>query len=287
LQCMDIEEISITKKPFADSMEKKIDFLGIGINELNVEEFLRCILQYAVFEKRKFVTYLNAHCFNLAIKDKKYRQILSVSDIVYPDGISIVWAARILGYSLPERVNAADFFGRFCRETQDRKISLYLLGGSENTIKKAIERLKANYPRLKVHGSYNGYFSENEEIKIIEEINRQRPHILLLGLGAGRQEKWVFRNLNKLDVNVVWAVGGLFNLLSGELKRAPRWMIKAGLEWLYRLIQQPNKLWRRYLIGNTIFIFLVFREFLRNLYQAKIYYVIKKFMDICKRYPAL
>lgn len=247
-------------------MEKTIDLLGIGVNRLNVDEFLRCILQYAVFEKRKFVTYLNAHCFNLAIKDKKYRQILSISDIVYPDGISIVWAARILGYSLPERVNAADFFERFCKEAQDRKISLYLLGGSENTIKKAIERLKANYPRLKVRGSYNGYFSEDEEIKIIDEINRQRPNILIVGLGAGKQEKWIFRNLNKLDVNVVWAVGGLFNLLSGELKRAPRWMINGGLEWLFRLYQEPRRLWHRYLIGNFIYIYRVFGYKIRSLF---------------------
>lgn len=251
---------------------EKIDFLGIKIAKANTEQIIDYILQYAVSGKKKIITYLNAHCFNLVHRDKEYRDILLSADIVYPDGMGVVWASRFLGKGLPGRVNAADFFEQFCKEAQDRKLSFYLLGGSKGTIKKMIERLQANYPQLKIYGFYNGYFSENEEIKIIDEINKQSPNILLVGLGVGKQERWIFRNLNKLDMNVVWAVGGLFNLLSGELRRAPHWMIKAGLEWFYRLIQQPKRLWRRYLVGNTIFILLVFRELLRNLYLAKIYY---------------
>ncbi len=233
-------------------MRKIINFLDIEVGALTSNDIVEKILEYAIKGKGKFITYLNAHCVNISFFDFEYREILQKADLVYAGGQGVVWAARFLGTPLPERINILDFFDILVQELKERKITIYLLGGREGTVKKTEEALKSK--GLKIVGSRDGFFAKSEEQEIIQEINTLKPNILMVGMGVPKQEKWIYNHINMLNVNLCWSVGAAFDWLSGQRKRAPRWMSKFGLEWLYRLCQQPKRLWKRYLLGNLLFI---------------------------------
>ncbi|MFH1191357.1 MAG: WecB/TagA/CpsF family glycosyltransferase [Candidatus Omnitrophota bacterium] len=233
-------------------MRKIINFLGIEIGALAANDIAERILEYARTDKSKFITYLNAHCVNTALMDCAYKRILQKADLVYAGGQGVIWAARFLGAPLPERVNILDFFDGLVPELKERKITIYLLGGKEETVKKTEAVLKSK--GLRIVGSRDGFFAKAEEQEIIWEINSLKPNILMVGMGVPKQEKWIANNIAALNVNLCWAVGAAFDWLSGQRKRAPNWMIESGLEWLHRLCQQPKRLWKRYLLGNLIFI---------------------------------
>lgn len=227
------------------------DFLGIRIGLLRKAQMISAITEFALTGKRKFITYLNAHCVNVSFSDEEYRDILNKADLVYAGGKGVVWAARFLGTPLPERTNILDFFDMFIMSSRQNNIRLYLLGGSEEVAQKAAQELRRK--GINVIGAHNGFFTEQEEPAIINEINRLRPHILMVGMGVPKQEKWIYNHLNELEVNLCWAVGAAFDWLSGQRSRAPAWMVGCGLEWLHRFLQQPVRLWKRYLIGNPLF----------------------------------
>jgi N-acetylglucosaminyldiphosphoundecaprenol N-acetyl-beta-D-mannosaminyltransferase len=233
---------------------------GPPLDVYTTEEVMGLMLEWSKSDRKVLVCYVNAHCLNLAEDVPGYRQVLESSDIVYPDGKAVVWAARFLGAPVPERVNAGDFIIDFLKEFTRRESGLYLLGAKEEILRKAANRLKADIPDLNITGSRDGYFSEGEEAAIVEQINTAGPDLLILGMGVPRQELFLLRNREKLNVPVCWVVGNLFNYLAGETKRAPRWMINCGLEWAHRLfVEDPRRLWRRYLFGNPRFIFRVLK----------------------------
>lgn len=212
---------------------------------------VKAIADFSLLGRRKFISYLNAHCVNVSFSDKEYRDILNKADLVYAGGKGVVWAAGFLGIPLPQRLNILDFFDTLAVLLRRNNIGLYLLGGSEEVAQKAAQELHRK--GINVIGARNGFFTEQEEPAIINEINRLRPHILMVGMGVPKQEKWIYNHLKELDVNLCWAVGAAFDWLSGQRSRAPAWMVGCGLEWLHRFLQQPGRLWKRYLIGNPLF----------------------------------
>lgn len=239
-------------------MHSDINFLGIKVSVLTADELVEKILEFALFGKHKMITYLDANCVNVSFNDTGYRKILNQADIVHADGMGVVWASRFLGKALPERVNPMDSFDELIDMSTKRGISFYLLGGKLDVVQNAVDKLKNKFPNLKIVGFHHGYF-DKEENEVIEEINRLKPNILMVGMGVPKQERWIYKHLDRLEVNLCLAVGGMFDILSGSLKKAPRWMIDGGLEWLYRLYQEPKRLWRRYLIGNFIFAYHILK----------------------------
>lgn len=233
-------------------MRKIINFLGIEVGALTRSEIVEEILNYAISGKTKFITYLNAHCLNTALTDNEYKRILQKAELVYAGGQGVFWAARFLGAPLPERVNILDFFDVLVRELREKKITIYLLGGMDDVVKKAQGKLKNL--GLAVMGSRNGFFNKAEEPEIIREINSLKPDILMVGMGVPIQEKWIYSHLNELDVKLCWGVGGVFKIFSGDLKITPKWISNCGMEWFYLGLQDPARLFKRYLIGNLIFI---------------------------------
>jgi N-acetylglucosaminyldiphosphoundecaprenol N-acetyl-beta-D-mannosaminyltransferase len=243
-----------------------VEFLGIQIGANNRIEIANKILEFALTPlenslrgragKAKFITYLNAHCVNTCFSDFEYREILQKADLVYAGGQGVVWAARFLGSPLPERANILDFFDLLVKELKNR-ITIYLLGGRNEIIKKAEEVLKNK--GLKIVGSRDGFFGSTEEKEIIREVNILRPDILMVGMGVPKQEKWIYNHLSELDVKLCWAVGGVFDLFAGRLKQAPKWISACGLEWLYLGFQNPRRLLKRYLFGNFLFIYRILR----------------------------
>lgn len=250
-------------------MQDKIDIFGVKVDNLTIEELKEDIIDFATSEVPKTIMYANANSINIAQKNREYKNIINTADIVYPDGQGVVWASRVFGNYLKERMTAADFFYQLCRKIAKKEIKLYLLGSQPGITEEVKKRLAQTFPLLNIVGTYHGYFDKEEEEGIIDTINNCRPNILLVGMGTPKQEEWIYYNRYRLNVSLCWAVGGLFDFISGKIKRAPLWMVHCHLEWLYRLCQEPKRLWRRYLIGNLIFVFLILKEFLKNLYTKK------------------
>jgi len=233
---------------------KKIDFLGIDIIESDVKKFIPFVLKRAVEKEKTFITYINAHCVNLAFKDPEYKQTLKKADVVYADGQAIVWASKFLGHRLPERINAGDFLLDFCRQASSIETSLFLIGSYQKVADTIAHNLQKEVPELQIKGVHHGFFNERDEAEIVSKINQARADILLVGMGVPRQEQWVMKHLDELETPVVWCVGALFEYFSGYRARAPRWMRRTGFEWLFRLLLEPRRLWRRYLLGNAAFV---------------------------------
>ncbi|MFA6358399.1 MAG: WecB/TagA/CpsF family glycosyltransferase [Candidatus Omnitrophota bacterium] len=244
----------------------KIDFLGIRVNLITKDELAKNILELALSGKRKVITYLNAHCVNVAVADAEYGRMLNLSDIVYPDGMGVVWASLLLGKPLLERANVFDFSNKLFVKIAETKVKLYFLGGKEAVVRRAVENLKNEFPPINVLGFHNGYFTDAQSKEIIREINALKPNVLIVGMGIPKQEKWVFKHLDELEVNLCWLVGGMFDNLSGAINIAPRWVGYVGFEWLYRLFQDPWRMCGRYLIGNPFFIYRVLQCKIRNLF---------------------
>jgi N-acetylglucosaminyldiphosphoundecaprenol N-acetyl-beta-D-mannosaminyltransferase len=231
-----------------------IDFLGVKIDVIDTKGICERVIEFALGNKPRKVMYVNADCMLISMKDKVYRQILNNADLVYPDGIGVVWGARLWGYRLPGRSTGADFFPHFCKEFAKHHLRLYLLGSREGIAEKAVENLLKIAPDLQIVGTQHGYFKKEATNQIIKSINAAMPHVLVVGLGAPYQEKWIEENSRELDVPVLWGVGGLFDFISGRTWRGPQWLLDHGFEWLCRLIAEPRRLWRRYIIGNAKFV---------------------------------
>lgn len=246
-------------------------FLGVGLDRLNADGLLERVIGYSKAKRRGKIMYLNADCILLAMRDREYMAILNRADLVYADGIGVVLGAKLFGEKLPGRMTGADFMPDFCDKFEKSGLSIYLLGGREGAAAGAAKRLKQRCPGLKVAGAHHGYFDHERSGSVIEAINRANPHILLVGFGAPRQERWIDRNAERLDVPVIWGVGGLFDFLSGDTRRGPKWLLDNGFEWLCRLFVEPRRLWKRYLIGNAKFIlYLFWYRFFSNKYRSSL-----------------
>jgi len=239
-------------------MDKKIKICGIDVGVLTRTEIAQTLFSFAHGERIRTAFYLNAHCLNIALKDPQYYNILRQSDLVYAGGQGIVWASKFLGNPLPERVTMLDFFDILAEKLRIKKTSIYLFGNTQEVVKEASRILKNQ--GLNIVGYRNGFFENEQEQNIIQEINSLRPNILIVGLGVPKQEKWIFSHLRQLQVNLCWAVGAAFDWISGKRKRAPKWIRDSGFEWLHRLCQQPLRLSKRYLVGNPLFIYRIIKQ---------------------------
>lgn len=219
------------------------DIIGVPINNINMNEAVSLVLLYMEEEKEeaKIVFTPNPEFVMNALKDEKFMDILNNSDLNIADGIGVVICSKILGSPLKERVAGYDLVQNIFSIIKNQEKTVYFLGASEKIIEEAKNRMEAKYRGLKIVGFHNGYFSEYEEYLIIEEINKLKPDLLLVGLGCPRQEKWIYDNKNKINTRVMIGVGGSFDVMSGNIKRAPNIFIKANLEWFYRLITQPTR----------------------------------------------
>ena len=225
--------------------------LGVRIDCLRRSGLLDQVARSVEHRRKQTILYVNAHCMNVQYEDRAYQEILAEADIVYCDGMGVVLGARLTGQTIPERMTGADWIEDLCRMAVQRDLSLYLLGGTPEAVRGAAAALRRRYPGLRIVGEKDGYQIGRDTIAAI---NARRPDILLVGMGTPKQEKWIARRRAALDVPVVWAVGGLFDVVSGRVPRGPGWMTQHGLEWLCRLVVEPRRLWRRYLLGNPRFL---------------------------------
>ena len=239
----------------------KIDFLDIPVDSLTMSETL-LLIEDAIRNNRRIThVVINAGKVVAMRTDKELFASVVSCDIINADGQSIVWAARFLGKQLPERVAGIDLMQQLIDLAFKRQYKCFFLGAKEEVIQKVVSIYSKKYDPSIIAGYRNGYFKEEEESEVANQIAQSGAQLLFVAITSPRKENFMYRYRESLSkVNFVMGVGGTFDVVAGYTKRAPDWMQKIGLEWFYRLVQEPRRMWRRYLIGNTKFILAVLRE---------------------------
>lgn len=232
--------------------------LGIPIAQLSLPgllDYFRLTVHNAREGQRtRLIAYANAHTCNLAIENAEYRWALQQVDLIYTDGNGPRLAAWLAGSWLPPRMTAADWIYDLCRLSAREGFRLYFLGGTQGVAEQAANRLRSQVPGLSLVGAHDGYFSPEREGCVLQSIRAAAPDILALGMGTPRQEIWMVRHRDALQVPVVWGAGSVFDYASGRIPRPPWWMRKFALEWLGRMMIEPRRLAMRYLVGLPIFL---------------------------------
>ncbi len=187
---------------------------------------------------------LNALMYNLTLNDPELAAAVSRAALIVPDSVGMVWAARFIHGVRSPRLTGIDLIDRFCGHAARSNYRLFLLGAAPGVAEETGRRLAQRFPGLTIAGTRDGYFTHEEETAVIDAVVKARPHFLFVALAMPHQEKWIHRHLNSLGVPVVMGVGGSFDVISGRLRRAPRWMQRCGIEWFFRLLQQPSRIFR-------------------------------------------
>lgn len=236
--------------------EKKVNILGVYFDAITMKEAIKRVVRFLDDNQLHTVYTCNPEIVMEAKKNESFLNLINNGDLVVADGIGVVIGSRIIKHSLPERVAGYDLVQNIFNVIKDTNKTVYFFGAAPGIAKKAVERMKDKYPGLKIVGYHDGYFDQEEEKKIIDELVTLQPDLLLIGLGAPKQEKWVSMHRDQLGVKVCIGVGGSFDVMSGEVKRAPKLFIKLGLEWFYRLVVQPTRIKR--MMRLPAFLFHVF-----------------------------
>jgi N-acetylglucosaminyldiphosphoundecaprenol N-acetyl-beta-D-mannosaminyltransferase len=246
----------------------EFQIFGLRIVNTTMDEALDWVVERAGAAAPSLMAFVNPDCLNIAWRDAAYKEVLLGAQRVLPDGIGIHLACRMLGTPLLANVNGTDLFPKLCERVAGTGHSIFLFGARPGIAAAAGDAMKRLYPALKIAGARDGYFPPDETSRVIEEINRSGASILLVAMGAPRQEQWLAEHAADLAPRVRMGVGGLFDFYSGRIERAPVWMREIGLEWVYRLLQEPGRMWRRYIIGNPLFLFRVWKESRRTAHEA-------------------
>ena len=214
-------------------------------------------------ETKLLISTINAHSYNVSREDNFFRNALLNSDILIPDGVSIVWALKWLYKKSIKKIAGADLFYYEMNKLDKRNGKCFFLGSTDKTLSKIKERAAKEYPNVEIKTyspPYKPEFSITDSEAMITAVNSFQPDVLFIGLTAPKQEKWAFKNFNQLNTGHIGCIGAVFDFYAGNINRAPEWMISLGLEWLYRLIKEPQRMWKRYILGNLKFIYSIISE---------------------------
>jgi N-acetylglucosaminyldiphosphoundecaprenol N-acetyl-beta-D-mannosaminyltransferase len=238
----------------APSSLPTIDLMGVRVTSASETETLDWIFDRQLYGIKTCVHYLNAHCSNVAAIDSNYSEALSKADLILPDGCGVNISARLCGKRFASILSFTDFIPLACQRLADSGGSLFLLGGGIGVAAAAAESLCKLCPGLRIAGAHHGFLHEGEDNEVVERINRSGAQMLLVAMGVPRQELWLNRMMPFLNPPMAFGVGGLFDYLSGRIPRAPIALRAIGMEWSVRLYHEPRRLWRRYLLGNPLFL---------------------------------
>jgi N-acetylglucosaminyldiphosphoundecaprenol N-acetyl-beta-D-mannosaminyltransferase len=235
----------------------RIPFLNSCVDALTLERTLEQIKKRIEDRQPTQHACLNAGKLLLMQTNPELRRIVEDCTIVSADGMAVVWTGRLFGHPIPERVTGIDLMNRLLQEAEHAGWSVYLLGAESEVVQQAAEKMKNRYPNLHMAGFRDGYFLPGEEGDVVERINASGADIVLVGMPSPRKEIFLSRHAEALRTPFRMGVGGSFDIWAGKTRRAPEWMQTAGLEWMYRLLQEPRRMWKRYLLGNVHYAWLV------------------------------
>ena len=239
----------------------KIKILNTSIHNLSKQETLQGIADVIEKKEQMHHVVVNAGKIVAMQDDLQLRESVNESDLINADGQAVVWASKILGKPLKERVAGIDLMIDLVKLAAENHYKIFFFGAKEDVVKTVVERYSNEYSKDIIAGYRNGYFNKEDEQNIAKEISDSGANILFVAISSPTKENFLYENKSLLrNVNFVMGVGGSFDVVAGKVKRAPLWMQNSGLEWFYRFAQEPKRMWKRYLVGNTKFIFLVLRE---------------------------
>jgi len=229
--------------------------MGISVTDVTYSSLHEFILENIRAGRKSPILNVNVSAMNIAETDDDFRKILLNSPLVFADGMGIVLASILQGERLSGRITYADWMFEFARFSAEHSITWYLLGSERGTARLAADNLIKRFPDLEIVGCHHGYFERNgaENEMVIENINRCAPDVLFVCFGMPDQEKWIANHQGRIDATIFLPGGACLDYLSEKTRRCPQWMGDFGMEWLYRLGQEPGRLWRRYILGNPMF----------------------------------
>ena len=234
--------------------KSRIKFLNTEVDNLTMDEAIENINGLILKRAPSYVVTPNVDHIVKLEKDEELRKVYADADLILTDGMPLIWISKLKSNPIKEKVSGSDLFPRVCKLAADKGYSVFLLGAAEGVAKKAADNLKIEYPKLNISGTYSpsyGFENNIDEINyIISMINKAKPDILAVGLGAPKQEKFIYKYKNELNVPVSLAIGASIDFEAGNVDRAPKWMQNHGLEWLYRLCKEPKRMFKRYLIDD-------------------------------------
>ena len=248
-------------------MMERIQVSNVKINPIQISQVIKIMAGW-IDEKSlgNYVVIANAYDFALCLRDEKIREASNSSSLTVPDGFSLLLLARLYGYSLKKRVYGPQLMEEALEVFQNKEYSHFFYGSTDKILDKLEENVKKKYPKARIAGRFSPPFRQltnDEESRIIEMINSSNADVLWVGLGCPKQQLWMFEHKDKIKVPVMIGVGAAFDFLAGIKPQAPKWMQNSGLEWLFRLVSEPKRLWKRYLLANTVFLGVFIREFFR------------------------
>jgi len=242
---------------------EEVKLLKTKFHKLNVCQLIDYIVKTAQIDQKVIVSNVNVKAMNLAYELDWYRDFINNSDLVFCDGFGVLLGAKLLGYNVESthRMTCPDYIENLGLACEQHNVSLFLLAGKPGVVEEAIAQMSAVAPKLQVQG-HHGYFekSGDENERVIHTINAFNPGVLYVGFGMPLQEHWILHNIERINARVFLPLGACLDFYTGTVYRGPEWMTDRGLEWLTRLATEPNRLWERYIIGNPLFFYRVFRE---------------------------
>lgn len=246
------------------AQQARVNILGVEIDNVTMAEAVARVMHGLEQKSPNKVCFVNPHCLNIARGDAEYRQVLGRASPVFADGFGIQIAGRLLHRPLRQNVNGTDMFPILCGALEGTGYRVYLLGARPGIAQKVRDWIREHHPGVEVCGARDGFFREDESQAVARAIGAAKADLVLAAMGVPKQEIWLDRWAAETGARTVIGVGGLFDFYSGTIPRAPVWMREAGIEWVYRLMQEPGRMWKRYLIGNGLFVLNVLRQRMRE-----------------------
>lgn len=240
---------------------KEVKILGVKIHKVTMSEAFNVFLNLLNQNTCQTIFTPNTEIVMAAQEDKELKTILAQGDLVIPDGIGLIYASNIHNLGLEERVPGVELMDKMLKFCHTTKKTVFILGGKPGVADRAAENILSEYPNIKVKGTQDGYFSEDDELKVIDKINDVRPDVLFVALGAPKQEKWIYKHKKILNVKVAMGVGGGVDIWAGTAKRAPKVFIDMHLEWFYRLVMNPSRFGRMLSIPKFLIKVMIDKEF--------------------------
>ncbi|MCB9138846.1 MAG: WecB/TagA/CpsF family glycosyltransferase [Caldilineaceae bacterium] len=245
-----------------------VNVTGVNITPVSVDELHQYMAAVIAADQSVIIPNVNVYALNLAAKEPWLKEFFNQAPLVFCDGTGVILGARLLGQKIPERITYADWMWQLGAFAAERGYSFFLLGSDKGIAQKAAESMQSRIPDLKIAGWHHGYFDKRpdsaENMHVLALINQAKPDILVIGFGMPLQEHWLMENWDGLNVHIALTGGAVFDYVSGTLQRAPTWMTNHGLEWLGRMLIEPGRLWKRYVIGNPTFLTRVLNERMRR-----------------------
>lgn len=244
----------------AETLRRNCLLFGVPIDAVTMDEALAEVQAAIAYRCRLLIGVVNAAKIVNMSRDECLRYSVLGADLILADGMGVVWAARWLGAAIPGRVTGIDLMSRILESGNKKRYRVFFLGATQEVLNETVSRARKDYPGLVVAGEHHGYFRANDEFALVQQIRASRADILLVAMSSPKKEEFLARWADALGVPVLHGVGGAFDVFAGKVKRAPELWQRLGLEWLYRVVQEPRRMWKRYLTTNALFARLVWRE---------------------------